>query len=54
MFKTVDNTKGATGIEIIITLEEDKKDESGSKWQATQEHLLSEDELEHDKSHGLD
>ena len=52
--ETVDNTKSATGIEIIISLEKDESDETGDHWRVTQERILSSDELAHDKNHGLD
>lgn len=50
--KTVDNTKSATGIKIIISFEQNEADAEG-KWRVTQERFLSEDELTHDKNRGL-
>lgn len=53
MFKTIehiettDNIKRATGIEVIIKLEE------GNQWRVSQERILSNDELANDKNHGL-
>lgn len=53
MFKTIehiettDNIKRATGIEVIIKLEED------NQWRVSQERILSNDELANDKNHGL-
>lgn len=57
--ETIDNTKSATGIKIIITLESDHEsdhesdDNANKQWRVTQERILSDDELEHDKKHGL-
>ena len=45
------NTKSATGIEFIITLESDEN--FGQQWRVTQERILPEGELEHDKNYGL-
>lgn len=58
MFKTIehiettDNTKIATGIEIIISLETDNN--FGHQWRVSQERFLSNDKVEHDKNHGLE
>ena len=60
MFKTIehietaDNTKSATGVEIIISFEQDEStDETKGRWRVTQERILSDDELTHDKNRGL-
>lgn len=39
-----------TGVEIVITR---KSDENGDHWRVTQERILPDDELEHDKNYGL-
>jgi len=52
--ETTDNTKSATGIEIIISFEQDESDsEIAGNWRVTQERILSDDELTHDKNRGL-
>lgn len=52
--ETVDNTKSTTGIEIIISFEQDElNNETEGRWRVTQEKFLSDDELTHDKNHGL-
>ena len=55
MFETLaDITKSATGVEIIISFEQDELDnETEGSWRVTQERILSDDELTHDKNHGL-
>jgi hypothetical protein len=53
MFKTIetveatDNTRNVMGIEVILEKEKD------GKWRIAQERVSAEDELEHDKRHGL-
>lgn len=52
--ETVDNTKSAAGIEIIISFEQDaSNDETDGSWRVTQERILSDDELTHDNNRGL-
>ena len=52
--ETVDNTKSTTGIEIIISFEQDElNNETEGRWRVTQERILSDDELAHDKNRGL-
>lgn len=44
--ETVDNTKSTTGIEIIISFEQDElNNETEGRWRVTQERILSDDEL---------
>ena len=40
--ETIENTKSATGIEIIISLETEN---FGHQWRVTQERILSDDEV---------
>ena len=49
--ETVENKKSATGVEIITNFEQDNsEDKSKGCWRVTQERILSDDELTHDKS----
>ena len=48
--ETIDNKKSATGIKIIISFE---RDETEGSWRVSQEKILSDDELTHDKNRSL-
>jgi len=52
--ETVDNTKSATDIKIIISFEQDEpNNETAGCWRITQEKILSGEELTHDKNRDL-